>query len=45
MKMDGDERELLESVEHGEWKSAGGGEAGASRVLPIRWLRFARTAG
>jgi len=26
MKMDADEKELLESVERGEWKSAGGGK-------------------
>jgi hypothetical protein len=25
MKIDADEKELLESVERGEWKSAGGG--------------------
>jgi hypothetical protein len=26
MKLDGDEKELLESVERGEWKLAGGGK-------------------
>jgi predicted DNA binding CopG/RHH family protein len=26
MKLDADEKDLLESVEHSEWKSAGGGK-------------------
>ena len=26
MKSDADEKELLKSVEHGEWRSAGGGK-------------------
>jgi hypothetical protein len=28
MKIDADEKELLESVDRGEWKSAGGGDRG-----------------
>ena len=31
MKIDADEKELLESVERGEWKSAGGGERERTR--------------
>ena len=31
MKIDADEKELLESVERGEWKSAGGGKRERSR--------------
>jgi predicted DNA binding CopG/RHH family protein len=31
MKADADEKELLESVERGEWKSAGGGKRGRAR--------------
>ena len=31
MKLDADEKELLESVERGEWKSAGGGNRGRRR--------------
>jgi len=36
MKIDADEKELLESVERGEWKSAGGGK----RERP-RYSRYA----
>jgi predicted DNA binding CopG/RHH family protein len=31
MKLDADEKELLESVERGEWKSAGGGKRDRTR--------------
>src|SRR5438552_701099 len=31
MKIDADEKELLESVERGEWKSTGGGKRGRTR--------------
>ena len=31
MKIDGDEKELLESVERGEWKPAGGGKRERTR--------------
>ena len=31
MKIDADEKELLESVERGEWKSAGGGKIPTTR--------------
>ena len=31
MKIDADEKELLESVERGEWKSAGGGKRERTR--------------
>jgi hypothetical protein len=31
MKLDADEKELLESVERGEWKSAGGGKRERAR--------------
>jgi hypothetical protein len=31
MKLDADEKELLESVEQGEWKSAGGGKRERTR--------------
>jgi hypothetical protein len=31
MKMDADEKELLESVERGEWRSAGGGKRERAR--------------
>ncbi len=36
MKMDADEKELLESVERGEWKSAKGGKRERARYLPLR---------
>lgn len=35
MKLDPDEKELLESVERGEWKSAGAGK-GAHSVRALR---------
>ena len=31
MKLDADEKDLLESVERGEWKSAGGGKRERTR--------------
>jgi predicted DNA binding CopG/RHH family protein len=37
MKIDADEKELLESVERGEWKSAGGGERAR-----VRFSRYAK---
>ena len=36
MKLDADEKELLESVERGEWKSAERRQARARSVLPLR---------
>jgi hypothetical protein len=33
MKSDADEKELLKSVERGEWRSAGGGKRGHSTDL------------
>ena len=36
MKMDADEKELLESVERGEWKSAKGGKRKRTQVLALR---------
>jgi predicted DNA binding CopG/RHH family protein len=32
MKIDAEEKELLESVERGEWKSAGGGKRERARL-------------
>ena len=37
MKLDNDEKELLESVERGEWKSAGGGKRER-----VRYSRYAK---
>ena len=37
MKIDTDEKELLESVERGEWKSAGGGKRER-----VRFSRYAK---
>ncbi len=36
MKVDADEKELLDSVERGEWKSAKGGKRDRARVLALR---------
>ena len=36
MKLDTDEKKLLESVERDEWKSAAGGKARAPAVPPLR---------
>ena len=45
MRMDAEEKELVESVERGEWKSAKGGkrERPGTRATPRP--RFARTGG
>ena len=40
MKIDADEKELLESVERGEWKSAGGGKRERTR-----YSRYAKATG
>ena len=45
MKLDAGEKELLESVERGEWKSAGGGKRERTRYAATPRPRFARTAG
>jgi predicted DNA binding CopG/RHH family protein len=37
MKVDADEKDLLESVERGEWKSAGGGKRER-----VRYARYAK---
>jgi len=44
MKLDADEKELLESVERGEWKSAGGGKRERARYSRYTKATFARTA-
>ena len=43
MKIDADEKELLESVERGEWKSARGGKRERARYSATRRPRFARS--
>ena len=45
MKIDADEKELLESVERGEWKSAGGGKRERARTPATPRPRSARTGG
>ncbi len=40
MKSDADEKELLESVERGEWKSAGGGKKEQTRYTPYAKATF-----
>ena len=45
MKMDADEKELLESVERGEWKSAGVASASGLATPATRRRRSARTDG
>ncbi len=45
MKINADEKELLESVKRGEWKSAGGGNASGLATLAMPRPRFAGTAG
>jgi hypothetical protein len=42
MKIDADEKELLESVERGEWKSAAGGSASEHVTLASPRRRSAR---
>ena len=50
MKLDADEKELLESVERGEWKSAGGGKRERTRyarygkAMPVKDSLSAATA-
>ena len=43
MKIDADEKELLESVEQGEWKSAKGGKRERAATAVTRRPRSART--
>ena len=45
MKNDADEKELLESVERGEWKSAGGGKRERTGTPVTPRPRSARTGG
>ena len=45
MKIDAEEKELLDFVERGEWKSAKGGKRERARYSPTRRPRFARTGG
>jgi hypothetical protein len=45
MKMDADEKELLESVDRGDWKSAKGGKRELARYSRYAKARFARTGG
>ena len=40
MKIDADEKELLESAERGEWKSAGGGKRARTRDSRYAKARF-----
>lgn len=40
MKLDADEKELLDSVDHGEWKPAGGGKRERTR-----YARYAKGHG
>lgn len=44
MRLDADEKELLESVERGEWKSAGGGKRERAITIGTRRPHFARSA-
>jgi hypothetical protein len=48
MKMDADEKELLQSVERGEWKSAKGGKrerAPYSRYAKVTFRKDRRLSG
>ena len=45
MKIDADEKKLLESVEHGEWKSAGGGKRERTRYPATPRAHSARIDG
>ena len=45
MKIDADEKELLESVERGEWKSVGGGKRERTRYSRYAKATFRRIAG
>jgi predicted DNA binding CopG/RHH family protein len=40
MKLDADEKDLLESVERGEWKSARGGKRGRTRYTRYAKVTF-----
>jgi predicted DNA binding CopG/RHH family protein len=42
MKLDADEKELLESVERGEWKSAGGGKRERTRYAKATFRKDRR---
>jgi hypothetical protein len=44
VKLDADEKELLESVDRGEWKSASGGKRERAPYSATPRRRFARTA-
>jgi hypothetical protein len=45
MKLDADEKELLESVERGEWKSTSGASGSEVGIPATLRLRSARTGG
>jgi hypothetical protein len=45
MKLDADEKVLLDSIERGEWKSAGGGKRERTRYSRYAKTTFARTGG
>ncbi len=45
MKIDADEKELLESVERGEWKSATGGKRERARYRAMPRARSGKIAG
>ena len=45
MKIDADEKELLESVKRGEWKSVGGGKRARTRYSRYARATFRRTGG
>jgi hypothetical protein len=45
MKIDADEKELLGSVERGEWKSAGRGKRERTRYAQYAKATFRRIAG
>jgi hypothetical protein len=45
MKMDADEKELLDSVERGEWKSAKGGKRERARYSRYAKATFRKDVG
>ena len=45
MKLDADEKELLDSVERGEWKSVGGGKRERACYARYAKATFARIGG
>jgi hypothetical protein len=45
MKIDADEKELLESVERGEWKSAKGGKRERARYSSYAKATFRKAGG